>query len=178
MIEGFLGSGLAAEVRGHGVDAEAGLLVDLDGVMVRGFADLLVRRPDGPLVLDYKTNRLEGTSVDELMEEKYDLQGDLYALAVSRAFGGDSVETAFVFLRDPANPVRRRYDAEELRRAEARIGGMVGDIAAGRYLGGPGAHHPPCGRCWACRLLRRRIEAAQKGTSGSGGSGSGGDESS
>src|SRR5690606_24400775 len=69
MVDGFLASELAAEAKGHRADVETGLLVDLDGVIVRGFADLLVRRPERPLILDYKSNRLEGTSVEELMAE-------------------------------------------------------------------------------------------------------------
>ncbi|MBN8866820.1 MAG: UvrD-helicase domain-containing protein [Solirubrobacterales bacterium] len=163
MIDAFLGSELAREVRKGRPEVETSLLVDVDGVMIRGFADLLVRDLERPLILDYKSNRIEGTSVAALME-RYDLQSDLYALAVSRALAAETVETAFVFLRDPASPARRVYSAPDLEAAGRRISAMVADIAAGRYLGGPEASHQPCGACWACATL-----GVQKGTSGSAG---------
>ena len=161
MIEGFLGSELGRQTSGRRVDVESALLIEIDGVMVRGFADLLVRDPVMPLILDYKSNQLTGTSPEGLME-KYDLQRDLYALAVAQALEVDQVETAFVFLRDPSNPVREIFDADRLADARASVSGLIGDIARGRYLGGPGSVHQPCGDCWACELMARQIEAAER----------------
>ncbi|MCB0862047.1 MAG: UvrD-helicase domain-containing protein [Solirubrobacterales bacterium] len=161
MIEGFLSSKLREEVAAAGrVDAEPAFLLDMNGVMIRGFLDLLVRDPSRPLVIDYKTNLLDERSPTGLME-KYGLQRDLYALAVSRALGTDEVDTAFVFLRAPDDPVRVLYDRARLDEAEDSIAGLLDDIAAGRYLGGPQANHQPCGECWACETL-----GVQKGTSG------------
>lgn len=159
MIEGFLGSDLGQKVRQSQVDVETGLLIEIDGVIIRGFADLLVRDPELPVILDYKSNQIEGTSISGLME-KYDLQRDLYALAVSLALETDRVETAFVFLRYPAAPVRDLFDADRLAKARESVSGLVGDIAKGHYLGGPEARHQPCGKCWACELLAGQIEAA------------------
>lgn len=156
MIDGFLGSELAAELEGHRADPEVRLLVDVDGVIIRGFADLLVRDLETPMILDYKTNRLDGKDPRELMEE-YDLQRDLYALAVSEALGAARVETVFAFLRAPADPVRDRFDAERLAEARTGISRLVEAITQGRYFGGPDAVHQPCGGCWACDLLRDRI---------------------
>lgn len=152
MIDGFLATDLAAELVNRKVDVESGLLVEVDDVMIRGYADLLVRDPVRPLILDYKSNRLDGTSTRELME-KYDLQRDLYALAVSKALGVDEVETAFVFLRAPQEPVRDLFDRERLNEAEEVIRTIVRDIVEGRYLGGPEAIRQPCGNCWACETL-------------------------
>ncbi len=159
MLESFVDSELGREVKAGRVDVESSLLLEIDGVMIRGFADLLVPGPGVPLILDYKSNQLTGTSPSELME-KYDLQRDLYALAVARALGVEEVETAFVFLRDATNPVRDRFDRERLAEARDSVAGLVGDIAKGRYLGGPDSAHQPCGKCWACELLSRQIEAA------------------
>ena len=160
MLDGFLASELAGEIKGRRAEVETGLLVEVGGVMVRGFADLLVRDPVKPLILDYKTNQLEETSIQELMS-KYDLQRDLYALAVSKAAGVEELETAFVFLRAPDQPVRDHYDSKRLSEAENSIAGLIDDIVAGRYLGGPDAGRQPCGDCWACETL-----GVQKGTSG------------
>lgn len=159
MITRFVESEFGSEIAGRRSDAELSLLIDVDGVMIRGFADLLVRDMDPPLILDYKTNQLEGTSIDEVMK-KYELQRDLYALAVRQALEVESVETAFVFLRDPEHPVRDIFDESRLAEAGQRISGLVGDIVAGRYLGGPEARVQPCGDCWACELLAGQIDAA------------------
>lgn len=159
MIEGFTGSDLGSRARSSRVEVESGLLVEIGGVVIRGFADLLITDPGIPLILDYKSNQLAGTSPSELME-KYDLQRDLYALAVSQALGAATVETAFVFLRDPENPVIERFDEDRLAATRTSLTGLVGEIARGRYLGGPDAANQPCGECWACELMARQIEAA------------------
>lgn len=160
MVEGFTRSELGGILGRESVEVETGLLVEIDGVMVRGFADLLARNMDPPLILDYKSNQLEGTSIEEVMK-KYELQRDLYALAVRQALGVELVETAFVFLRDPDHPVRDTFDEVRLAEASARIRDLVGDIAAGRYLGGPDAGSQPCSDCWACDLLGGQIDAVK-----------------
>lgn len=163
MVSGFVASGLGQRVSRARVDVELPLLIEIDGVMVRGFADLLVDFPEAPLILDYKSNQLEGTSINLLME-KYDLQRNLYALAVSQALGVEQVETAFVFLRDPENPVIDRFDSARLRTAREVVSGLVGAIARGEYLGGQGAERQPCGDCWACDLLSGQIETVRAGS--------------
>lgn len=163
MVSGFIGSVLGQKIRSARVDVELPLLIEIDGVMVRGFADLLVDSPEMPMILDYKSNQLEGTSIDALME-KYDLQRNLYALAVSQALGVEQVETAFVFLREPASPVIDRFDSARLQAAREVVSGLVGAIARGEYLGGEGAGRQPCGDCWACDLLSGQIEAARTGS--------------
>lgn len=160
MIGDFIESELGMKARNARVEVELPLLIEVNGVMVRGFADLLVTDPERPMILDYKTNQLEGTSIDALME-KYDLQRYLYALAVSQALGVEQVETAFAFLRDPANPVVDLFDQSRLEAAREVVSGLVGAIARGEYLGGAGAERQPCGGCWACELLAGQIEAAR-----------------
>lgn len=161
MLEGFVKSELGERVRRSRLEAEAELLIDVDGVMIRGSIDGLVRDPEVPLVVDYKTNQLAGKALDQVMG-KYHLQRDLYALAVAEALGVHEVETAYVFLRSPENPVRDRFDAGRLESARQTVSGLVGEIAGGRYLGGPEALYQPCGDCWACDLLAGQIEAAAR----------------
>src|SRR4029453_15446531 len=61
LVGGFLASPLATELEGAKVSAEAPFVLAIGGTLVRGSIDLLVERPDGSaLVLDYKTDRLEG----------------------------------------------------------------------------------------------------------------------
>lgn len=156
MIAGFTGSELGRRVAAGRADVEAQLLIRLGGVTIRGFADLLLRDAAPPLILDYKSNRLDGDAPESRMDA-YRLQRDLYALGVARATGSEAVETAFVFLEAPDRPVLDVFDGERLTAAAGRIEALVGEIVRGSYLGGPDALHQPCRRCWACDLLASRL---------------------
>jgi ATP-dependent exoDNAse (exonuclease V) beta subunit len=156
MIEEFAASPLGERVRSNQAEIEIPLLIDILGVTVRGFVDLLLPKAEPPLVLDYKSNRLEDSSPDEKMED-YTLQRDLYGLAVARATGSTSVETAFVFLEEPASPAIQILDRPELESAQMRLEGLVGLIREGAFFGGSDAAEP-CRRCWACKALDSRID--------------------
>ncbi len=83
MISGFLESELGKRVAGSGSAAEVPLILRHQDVTIRGSADL-ISESSPPLIVDYKTNRLAGTSPGEKMKD-YDLQRGLYALALSGA---------------------------------------------------------------------------------------------
>lgn len=162
MISGFLDSELGHRVSGIRCDIEVPVLVRLGDVTVRGFADLLDRNSSPPLILDYKTNRLETKTPSEKMAD-YELQRDLYGLAVAHAEGAESVETAFVFLEKPAEPVVKLLGYEDLDQARTRIRELLSEIAGREFFGGPGAGHQPCGECWACETLKVQRERALAG---------------
>src|SRR5258708_1927413 len=63
--------------------AEVPILLGVGGTVLRGSIDLLVER-DGapPLVVDYKTDRLEGSRPEE-HAARYEIQRSIYALAVA-----------------------------------------------------------------------------------------------
>jgi ATP-dependent exoDNAse (exonuclease V) beta subunit len=157
MIFGFLDSPLGLRVAGERCDVELPLLFDAGGITIRGFADLLVPASDPPLILDYKSNRLDGTTAEAKMEEQYTLQRDLYGLAVARGLGKETVDTAFVFLEAVTEPVELRLGPEELERAQARLDGLTGMLRSGSFFGEDGAARVPCGSCWACEQLADRI---------------------
>ena len=100
-----------------------------DGVVVRGYLDLLAREDDGTrLIVDYKTNLLGGRSASEIVDADYALQRSIYALAALRG-GAEQVEVCFVFL-DGADEVasralrrgrRRRRWPDEIAAAIARL---------------------------------------------------------
>ena len=90
-ISGWLGSELLAERIRAGaaeVRAEVPLLLEVDGSVLRGSIDLLAER-DGepPLVVDYKTDRLGGSTPAE-HAAGYEIQRSIYALAVAESRGG------------------------------------------------------------------------------------------
>ncbi|MBU3690856.1 MAG: hypothetical protein FGM38_02255, partial [Solirubrobacterales bacterium] len=155
MITGFLESELGERVQqsSTAATAELPIVLGIGGLTIRGFVDLLVEEDGEVTVVDYKTNQLNGRAPEELMEG-YELQRDLYALAVARARNLDSIETAFVFLEEPNSPVRKTYGPADLEAVEERLRTeVVEPITAARYFGGPGGGPDPCGRCEACRIL-------------------------
>jgi ATP-dependent exoDNAse (exonuclease V) beta subunit len=158
MIEAFLGSNLGATVREGQATFEVPLLLRVAGITIRGFVDVLL---DGatPTVIDYKTNRLDGKTPDEKIGE-YEIQRDLYALALARARETEDVRTAFVFLERADEPVESRFDAEDLEKAEGALRRNLSEIVEGKYFGGPTAAHQPCDDCWACRRLSRQLARA------------------
>jgi hypothetical protein len=160
MISGFLESDLGKRVAGPGSRAEVPLIVRYEDVTVRGSADL-IHESSPPLVLDYKTNRLEGSSPGQKMED-YVLQRGLYALGLARARGLETVETAYVFLEAPGDPVMKTYGATEFEEVESLLRKTLGEITAGRFFGGPSAEYEPCGKddCAGCSLLAAQIGRA------------------
>ncbi len=159
MIDGFLRSDLGLRLRAGDASFELPLLVRIGDITVRGFADVLLEGPV-PLIVDYKTNRLEGTSPAEKMRD-YVQQRDLYALAVARSRDLPAVETAFVFLDRPDEPVVETLAADDLDRAEAEARESLADITAGRFFGEPESSHQPCGECWACAALAGQLVRAE-----------------
>lgn len=132
-IEGWLASPLCREISRPGVRlrTEAPLLLRLgrEGeITLRGWIDLLAESTDDPpLVIDYKSNQLDGHQPEDLVPV-YRLQAEIYALAVSRALAAPLVEVAFVVLDDPGRPVRQRFGPEELAEVEEGLIDRIEDL--------------------------------------------------
>ena len=105
------------------------MLLGVGGTVLRGSIDLLVER-DGapPLVVDYKTDRLDGADPAERAAH-YEIQRSIYALAVAEALGAAEVEVAYVFLERPEEPVLDRSDPRRWRRPR-RAGATIAQISA------------------------------------------------
>ena len=139
LITGFLGSPLGARMRrARRVRRELAFTFPLDldgdrGVLVEGVIDAHCAEGEGALVIDYKTDRIDsGVDLVALCEESYATQRLVYALAGLTA-GADRVEVAHVFLERPHEPVLVGYAASERAGLEARLGALVGELAAGRH---------------------------------------------
>ncbi|MEX1219531.1 MAG: UvrD-helicase domain-containing protein [Solirubrobacterales bacterium] len=163
MVSGFLESDLGKRVAAGSTAVEVPLVVRYEEVTIRGSADLILAS-EIPLILDYKTNHLDGLEPEEKMTD-YDLQRGLYALALARARGLDEVETAYSFLEAPERPVMKMYRAADFDTTEDLLRQTLAEIIGGRFFGGPGAKHQPCGKseCAGCRLLSAQIERASAG---------------
>ena len=95
------GAGPRRAQPGRGADPAS----EVAETVLRGSIDLLVeRRGLPPLIVDYKTDRLDGTAAAELVG-RYEIQQAIYALAVAEARGAPEVELAYVFLERPDEPV-------------------------------------------------------------------------
>ena len=79
--------------------------VELDGVLLEGFIDLMYETPDGLVIVDYKTDAVDGDRLDALLA-RYRWQGAAYAVAVEAAVSRPVVGCRFVFT-EPSGPVER-----------------------------------------------------------------------
>jgi ATP-dependent helicase/nuclease subunit A len=159
LTRAFLGSPLREQLGDARVRPELPFVLSVRGTLIRGSIDLLVEHPDGALlVVDYKTDRLEGRDPAEIVS-RYSIQRDLYALAA--AARGAMVETAYVFLERPDEPVRQSFDETGLREARERVEGLLGRLAAGRFDVTDRPHKALCADCPARERLCSHGTAAQ-----------------
>jgi ATP-dependent exoDNAse (exonuclease V) beta subunit len=132
-FQAWLHSGFFAErVRGaERSRAEVPLLVEVAGTVLRGSIDLLVEE-DGrpPLIVDYKTDRIDGREPAELAA-RYEIQQAIYALAVAEARGAEEVELAYVFLERAGEPVLSRWGPEEVGAARDKLETEIARVRAG-----------------------------------------------
>jgi ATP-dependent exoDNAse (exonuclease V) beta subunit len=135
-VRGWLESDLLRErvVRdGARARAEVPILLGVAGRVLRGSIDLLVEAEgDPPLVIDYKTDRLDGSQPAE-RASRYAVQRDIYAIAVAEARHASEVEVAYVFLERPGEPVVSRLGPREIEQGRARLAETIATIAAGEF---------------------------------------------
>jgi ATP-dependent helicase/nuclease subunit A len=70
----------------------------LDGWLLEGFIDLLFETPEGYVIIDYKTDRLDKEEGLEASRQRYSFQAGAYALAVYEALGRPVSEVVLLFL--------------------------------------------------------------------------------
>ncbi len=104
------------------------LLIEVAGTVLRGSIDLLVER-DGepPLIVDYKTDRVDGGEIGALAA-RYEIQQAIYALAVAEALGAPEVELAYVFLERPEEPFIRRWGPSEIEAGREMLEAKIASV--------------------------------------------------
>ncbi|MGB7587458.1 MAG: PD-(D/E)XK nuclease family protein, partial [Solirubrobacterales bacterium] len=136
------------------VRAETPLLLTVAGTVLRGSIDLLVEAPgDPPLVIDYKTDRLNGAGPAERAAH-YTNQRNIYALAVAEARGAAEVEVAYVFLERPAEPVCTILDGAMMGAGRQSLVATIERIRAGDFQPAP-AERRDWALCDGCPALKR-----------------------
>jgi ATP-dependent helicase/nuclease subunit A len=101
---------------------------------------------DHLLVVDYKTDALEGRDPEEVCDEKYAGQRLVYALAGLRS-GAPEVEVAYCFLERPDLVVSRRFAAGERGRLETELLGVASGVISGRFVPAAEPHRELCQSC-------------------------------
>jgi hypothetical protein len=133
------------------VRREAGFAFSLEpgggGPLVNGFVDVIATEPGGGrLIVDYKTDRLDGADPEHVVAKGYGVQRRLYALAALRA-GAPHVEVAHLFLERPHEPATARYAAAEIAELEAALAEEAADVLSGRFEVAALPHRELCATC-------------------------------
>jgi ATP-dependent helicase/nuclease subunit A len=157
LVEGWLSSELRAELEASGarIRPEVPFVLGLGGAVVRGKIDLLAERPEGPLVVDYKTDALRGADPAQLAA-RYETQRDLYALAVhgARRNGAAAVvRAAYCFLEAPERTSVEIYDEARVAAARQHLERLVAGIRAGDFERTDSPHPALCYGCPAAARL-------------------------
>jgi ATP-dependent helicase/nuclease subunit A len=133
LVEAYCASPLAARLAGlGGARPERPFTFEHDGVLIRGRLDVLWRGVDEALVVDYKSNALEGREPVEIVESEYRIQQLVYALVCLRA-GASTVEVAYQFLELPDVAVSTSFTRDDTEELEAELSAAIARIRAGDF---------------------------------------------
>jgi ATP-dependent exoDNAse (exonuclease V) beta subunit len=157
--------------RATGVRREEGfrfLLGSSPGVLVGGVFDVIAREPGGrTLIVDYKTDRLEGAEPQALADTAYGTQRLVYALAALRG-GAEHVEVIHTFLELPQRPAVAHFTRDQRPALEAQLGALAGAVLRREFTVTDAPHRGVCEGCpaegglcsWPLEMTRR--EAADR----------------
>jgi len=165
LIRRFASSELCARL-GRASDARReehfAFLLD-SGVLISGVFDVLAREPgDRLLVVDYKSDRIEGADPEAIVADSYRTQQLLYALAAIRA-GAVAVEVVHVFLEAPDRPVGVTFAAGDRKRLENGLAELTAGVLQRRFPVTETPHRAVCRGCpaegglcsWPLEMTRR-----------------------
>jgi ATP-dependent helicase/nuclease subunit A len=108
---------------------------------------VLAEEPDGSvLIVDYKSDRLEGADPAEHVARDYDTQRLVYALAGLR-HGSPAVEVAYCFLERPGEPVVARFTRADAPELGERLLGLARGVLDERWPVTGAPHRELCGDC-------------------------------
>jgi ATP-dependent exoDNAse (exonuclease V) beta subunit len=150
LVSAYCDSTLARRIGAlRGVRVERPFAFALDGVLLNGRLDVLWRDGDRALVLDYKTNALDGRVPSDVVESEYRTQRDVYALACLRA-GVSEVEVVYQFLEAPEDVVSATFSPSHVDALERELRGAIARITAGDFRPSPSPF-----ACAGCPALDR-----------------------
>jgi ATP-dependent helicase/nuclease subunit A len=164
LVEKFCASPLCARLgAASGVRREERFGFLLGGALVVGVIDVIGWEPgERALVVDYKTDRLEGSEPEALITGAYETQRLLYALAALRG-GALEVEVAHVFLERVESPAVAVFTRDDVSSLEQRLLALAGALLDGRFEPAAEPHLALCSGCpgengmcsWPAAMTRR-----------------------
>ena len=122
LIEGFIASALFRRLAAaRDLRREEGFAFLVEDALITGVLDVVARELGGlTLIVDYKSDRLQGADPATVAEREYRIQRLVYVLAGLRA-GAETVEVVHVFLERPEQPVSASYRRDQLPALEAEL---------------------------------------------------------
>ena len=162
----LLGGGATAG--GGGATGGGGGATGGGGVLIGGVFDVIAREPGGrTLVVDYKTDRLEGADPQALADSSYSTQRLVYALAALRA-GATEVEVVHTFLERPQLPAVATFTRDQAPALETQLAALARGALAREFRVTDSPHRGVCDGCpaegglcsWPLEMTRR--EAADR----------------
>jgi ATP-dependent exoDNAse (exonuclease V) beta subunit len=133
------------------------------GVMIGGVFDVIAREPGGrALVVDYKTDRLDGADPQTLADRAYGTQRLVYALAALRAGAGE-VEVVHTFLELPQRPAVATFTREQAPALAAELSALAGGVLRREFAVTDAPQRGVCDGCpaegglcsWPLEMTRR-----------------------
>jgi ATP-dependent exoDNAse (exonuclease V) beta subunit len=149
--------------RATGIRREERFRFLLDEVLIGGVFDVIAREPGGrTLIVDYKTDRLDGADPQALADRAYGTQRLVYALAALKA-GAESVEVVHTFLELPGRPAVAHFTRDQLPALEAALGALAGGVLRREFTVTEAPHRGVCDGCpaegglcsWPLEMTRR-----------------------
>jgi ATP-dependent helicase/nuclease subunit A len=151
LVDAYCASELARRLAVlEGARPERPFAFEHDAVLLHGRLDVLWREEGRALVVDYKSNVLDGADPDEIVSAEYGLQRLVYALACLRD-GAEEVEVVYQFLERPNDVVSATFSATDLPRLEAELSAAIARIRAGDFR--PTPSELACADCPALDLV-------------------------
>ncbi len=150
--------GRATEVR-----REQRFAFPLGGALITGMLDVIASEPGGRmLIVDYKTDRLDGSDPAAIVAREYETQRLTYALAALAA-RAEQVEVVHVFLERPDEPVGVTFAVAEAAELEARLKALAAGVLEGRFAVAETPYRALCAGCpaegglcsWPLEMTRR-----------------------
>jgi ATP-dependent helicase/nuclease subunit A len=149
--------------RATGVRREERFRFFLDQIVIGGVFDVIAREPGGrTLIVDYKTDRLDGADPQTLADTAYGTQRLVYALAALKA-GADSVEVVHTFLELPGRPAVAHFTRDQLPALEAALTALASGVLRREFTVTEAPHRGVCDGCpaegglcsWPLEMTRR-----------------------
>ena len=151
LVDAYCASDLARRLSSlAGARPERPFAFEHAGVLLHGRLDVLWREGGSALVVDYKSNALDGLDPAAVVDAEYRLQRLVYALACLRD-GAEDVEVVYQFLERSDDVVSASFTTGDVEALESELSQAIGRIRSGSFHPTPSEF--ACSDCPALDLV-------------------------